>query len=67
MQHAPTNPAQAYASDKILARRYDVSRTTIWRWARTGLIPAPYRFTSQCSRWKLSEIIEWEENAGASA
>lgn len=49
-----------YVSDKFLSNRYEVSRQTWWRWVREGHAPKPYRFTSQCTRWKFSEVLEWE-------
>lgn len=61
---ATTTPTQSaasgYVSDKFLADRFEVSRATWWRWVREGNAPKPYRFTSQCTRWKLSEVLDWE-------
>lgn len=44
------------ASDRDLAQMLGVSRTTIWRWSKTGIIPQPIKITPGCSRWKLSDI-----------
>ena len=52
--------AREYVSDKFCAKRYEVSRNTWWRWVREGHAPKPYRFSSQCTRWKLAEVEEWE-------
>lgn len=65
MQHLKTNAnelqaSNEYVSDKFLSKRYEVSRATIWRWVREGIAPRPYRFSTQCTRWKLAEILEWE-------
>lgn len=50
-----------YLSDRDLAHRFSVSRSTIWRWAasRPGF-PDPVRLSPGCSRWRLSEIELWE-------
>jgi predicted DNA-binding transcriptional regulator AlpA len=56
-----------YVSDKYLSNRFEVSRATWWRWVREGDAPKPYRFTSQCTRWKLSEVLDWEASQGVSA
>lgn len=56
-----------YVSDKFCSHRYEISRATWWRWVREGNAPKPYRFTSQCSRWKLSEIEAWEASQEVSA
>jgi predicted DNA-binding transcriptional regulator AlpA len=62
-----TQPGNSgFVSDKYLSIRYEVSRATWWRWVREGDAPKPYRFTSQCTRWKLSEVLDWEaEQEGA--
>ncbi|MGY6696056.1 MAG: helix-turn-helix transcriptional regulator [Roseinatronobacter sp.] len=33
-----------------------------WRWAKTDpAFPKPVNLTPGCTRWRLSEIIEWEQ------
>ncbi|MBC8381409.1 MAG: AlpA family phage regulatory protein [SAR92 clade bacterium] len=49
-----------YLSDKNLAIRYDVCRTTIWRWTRTGKFPKPVKLGG-ATRWRLSDIETWEQ------
>lgn len=49
-----------YLSDKQLAQRFGVSRPTVWRWARSDGFPKPYALSPGCTRWKLSDIEEWE-------
>ena len=56
-----------YVSDKYLSNRFEVSRATWWRWVREGHAPKPYRFTSQCTRWILSEVMDWESSREVSA
>lgn len=52
---------QIYLSDSQIAKRYNVHRSTIWRWLndRAGF-PAPVKLGPQITRWKLSEIEAWE-------
>lgn len=52
--------AETYLSDTDLAARYNVNRTTPWRWAQTRDFPKPVKLTPGCARWKLSEIEAWE-------
>lgn len=47
---------QTYIRDTDLADRYSVSRTTIWRWARDGVLPKPLKISSACTRWRLEDI-----------
>lgn len=53
---------ESYISDVQLAARHSVHRTTPWRWALTDpTFPQPVRLSTQCTRWKLSEIEAWEQ------
>ncbi|PVY78192.1 AlpA family transcriptional regulator [Tamilnaduibacter salinus] len=58
---------EKYLSDKNLAARYGVSRITPWRWVREGKYPAPIKLGDNCTRWKLSDIIAWENRNGGAA
>ena len=50
-----------YLSDKQLAERFGVSRTTIWRWARSGSgFPKPVSLGPGVSRWHPSAIEKFE-------
>jgi prophage regulatory protein len=45
-----------YVSDVELARRFAVSRVTIWRWSSQGILPKPVKIGPNCSRWQAEEI-----------
>ncbi|MCG5513642.1 helix-turn-helix transcriptional regulator [Ectothiorhodospira shaposhnikovii] len=51
---------QAYLTDVDLARRFAVSRVTIWRWSGAGKFPKPVRLGANCSRWRKAEVEAWE-------
>ena len=51
-----TQPRPAWLSDRDLALRYAVSRVTIWRWAREGIIPAGKKIAPNTTRWSATEI-----------
>jgi len=42
--------------DKQLAELLQVSRQTIWRWARTGVIPKPFKIGGS-TRWSYDEVL----------
>ena len=46
--------------DKV-AKRYDTSAKSIWRWAKQGTFPKPYKLTAGVTAWKNSELLEWEK------
>ena len=53
--------ADTYISDTQLAARYGVHRSTPWRWAKTDpAFPKPVNLMPGVTRWKLSEVEEWE-------
>lgn len=56
-----------YLSDEQIAKRYGLTRQSIWRWVRTDQkFPKPIRLSAACTRWKLSDIEAWEAGkAGA--
>lgn len=56
--------ADNFLSDKIVAGRYGVSRATIWRWAQTGRFPQPVKLSPGCTRWRSSDIEQWEVKRG---
>jgi predicted DNA-binding transcriptional regulator AlpA len=46
-----------YASDTTLAKHFEVSRATIWRWTSEGKLPQPVKLSPGCTRWKWEEIL----------
>ena len=49
-----------FLNDKALAERFGVGRSTIWKWVGQGLFPRPVSLSPRCTRWRLSEVEEWE-------
>ncbi len=55
--------AETYLSDKQVGARYDVHRSTPWRWVNSNQeFPKPVKLSPQCSRWKLSDLEAWEKS-----
>ncbi|WP_336801101.1 helix-turn-helix transcriptional regulator [Kaistia sp. MMO-174] len=60
--------AQAYLSVAQVARRFSVSVPTIWRWAKTRPeFPKPVVLSPGTTRWRLADLVAFEQNLGASA
>jgi len=56
---------QTYVSDTDLAKRYGVTRQTIWRWHRErAAFPRAIHLSAGCTRWSLSRIEAWETAIG---
>lgn len=45
-----------YLTDKQVAQRYGVDRTTVHRWSKRGVIPRPVKLTAGCTRWIEREL-----------
>ena len=56
--NAITKIDNMYLTVEQVAERYGVSTDSIWRWKRNGTFPAPVRVGPNCTRWRLSDIIE---------
>lgn len=59
-------PERRYLSIAELCRRYSVSRTTVWRWVGNKTLPAPHHLGG-ARRWRLDELVEYEERAAEGA
>lgn len=55
-----TNAETFYLSVEQVAERYGVSPDSIWRWKRDGDFPAAVRLGKNCTRWRLSDLLEYE-------
>lgn len=53
-----------YTRVEKVAKRYDTSTKSIWRWAKDGTysFPKPYKLTAGVTAWKNSELAAWEKN-----
>lgn len=52
---------KTFLSDKQVAARYGVQRTSIWRWIRNNNFPEPVKLSPGCTRWPLDRVQEWEQ------
>ncbi|WP_083925133.1 helix-turn-helix domain-containing protein [Thioalkalivibrio sp. ALJ15] len=52
--------SDTYLTDRDLAARYRVHRTTPWRWVERGNFPAPVRLQRGVTRWRSSDVEAWE-------
>jgi len=51
----------AFLSERVVAARYGVHRSTIWRWVRSNpKFPKPVKLARGTSRWCLSDLLMFE-------
>lgn len=60
-QLEPIEQGVGYSSDRTLAKFYDASRSTIWKWAREGKLPKPIKLTSGATRWDNKSVKAFAE------
>lgn len=54
--------SEIFISDMHLSKRFGVHRTTIWRWVKADPeFPKPVILSAGCTRWKLADIVAWEQ------
>lgn len=56
-----------YLSDRAVAQRYGICRATVWAWVKEGHLPTPVRLTPGSTRWKLSDLEQFEAEREAAA
>ena len=49
-----------FLSPANLAKRYNVNRSTIMRWANEGVLPEPLRINGTTPRWRVAVLESWE-------
>ena len=54
-----------YLTDRQLAARFAVGRTTIWRWTQEGRLPTAVRLSPGVTRWRLCDIEMFEARHAA--
>lgn len=50
-----------FLKDTEVAKRYKVSRPTIWRWVSDGNFPRPIKLGTGSTRWRFSDLEVWEQ------
>lgn len=55
---------QSYLSDISLAARFDIGRSTVWLWVKQGKLPTPVKLNGTRTRWRLTDIEQWEAKQG---
>lgn len=56
----PPVASSTYFTIRQLTERWQVSRTTLFRWVRSGYCPKPVRFTARSVRWPVAEVVAFE-------
>jgi prophage regulatory protein len=56
------NPAIVrFINDTEVGWRYGISRPSVWRWVKTGLLPEPEALGPNTKRWRVATLDNWDE------
>lgn len=55
------NTTTPFLKDIEVAIRYNISRSTIWRWVKNGQFPQPIKIGEGSTRWCLGDLEVWEQ------
>ncbi len=64
-QSHPEHEVMFFCVDRV-ARRYDVSKASIWRWVTEGKFPDPVKLTNGTTRWSRLTLEAYDQNQGFS-
>jgi predicted DNA-binding transcriptional regulator AlpA len=56
----PNHLERTFVRASYPMRRYDWSRTTLWRRVKNGTFPPARRLPGGQRRWLLADLLEWE-------
>ena len=60
MSNVDLTSFEQYLTVKEVAKILNIGRTTVYLWANQGTFPQPIKFSPQVTRWRLSDIKDWE-------
>ena len=66
---APTLPRTGLIRQSLLLKCLPFSKSTLWRWVKAGLFPAPVRLSVGITAWRAEDVQRWiaEREGGAEA
>lgn len=53
---------EQFLSVKEVCQRLSIGKSTVWAWSMENKFPKPVRLSSRCTRWRLSDIVSWEQD-----
>lgn len=59
----PQPQTRRWVNDKFLSDYFQVSRITIWAWAKSGRLPQPKKLGPNTTRWDFEAIQQAESAA----
>lgn len=60
----PTLPSTGFVRQKLLLQCMGFSKSTLWRWVKSGIFPAPVRLSVGITAWRAEDIHCWIAEQG---
>lgn len=60
----PTLPRSGFVRQRLLLQCMPFSKSTLWRWVKAGLFPAPVRLSVGITAWRAEDIHRWIAERG---
>lgn len=57
--------SELYLTDRAVALRYGISRSSVWRLVAQGHLPSPIRLAERITRWSILDLRDHEANIQA--
>ena len=52
---------EQYLTVRDVSHRLSIGKSTVWAWTQSEKFPQPIRLSSRCTRWRLSDVLNWEK------
>jgi prophage regulatory protein len=50
-----------------LAQQLGMSKSSLWRWQKAGILPEPIKFGNRVLGWRKATILQWLDSAEEAA
>ncbi len=60
-------PTTGYLRQRHVLKLIPVSRSTLWRWVKARLFPAPIKLSERVTAWRAEDIRRWIAEHGAAS
>ena len=52
-------PGSAFIKQPQVLELVPISASSLWRWARDGMVPRPIKLSEHCSVWRVQDVRDW--------
>lgn len=60
MDYNQAKLTSVFLSVTDVSKRYGIGISTVWAWVKEEKLPSPYKFSHRVTRWKCSELDDFD-------